>query len=200
VVNYNSLKFGAYDFDDAPTMSDSINTCTTMKQTTAMHESRLEKALRELLLQRSVAALGTVSSDGGPFVSMVPWAIESESADLILHVSALAAHTRQMQADPRVSLLVMAAPDPSTPVQALSRVTMSGLAQALGPQSASWLKAREAYLHRFPETESIMALPDFSFIAIHVLGARHVAGFGTARDVSREEMCRVLGHPSISQS
>ncbi len=183
-----------------------MQTKSIVPQDASPHASRLDKALRELLLQTPVATLGTVTPEGHPFVSMVPWAMdinaenapEGTSADLILHVSALASHTRHMQLNPRVSLLIMASPEPSTPVQALSRVTITGEARTLTPQSTAWIKAREAYLARFAETGPIMALPDFSFVAIHALGARHIAGFGAARDVSREDLCRLFERQHLS--
>ena len=44
------------------------------------HEPRLTVALRSLLQTQRVAALGTLDSDGFPFVSMVPFAVVPASA------------------------------------------------------------------------------------------------------------------------
>ena len=74
-----------------------------------MGEHSLTRALRELLLARRTAALGTLDEHGGVFVSMVPFAIDSTASELVLHVSSLAAHSGNMQRTPRVSLLVCAA-------------------------------------------------------------------------------------------
>ena len=42
-----------------------------------------------------------------PFVSMVAYAVEPQLHCVVIHVSGLAAHTRNLQARDRVSLMVM---------------------------------------------------------------------------------------------
>ena len=71
------------------------------------HESRLTIALRSLLQSQRVAALGTIDEAGAPYVSMVPYAMTPSLGCLVIHVSGLAAHSRNLQAMPNVSLLVM---------------------------------------------------------------------------------------------
>jgi putative heme iron utilization protein len=156
------------------------------------HESRLTQALRTLLTSQRVAALGTLDADGMPFVSMVPYALDQPSTQLVIHVSGLAAHTRNLQATPRVSLLVMQAEVVGAPVHALPRVTLDGLATVLELRSTPWDEARTAYLARFPEAEPITQLGDFMFVKIQILGARQVAGFGAARTLDATEMAGVL--------
>jgi putative heme iron utilization protein len=156
------------------------------------HESRLDRELRSLLLGQRVAALGTLCEDGAPLVSMVPYAIEPTQGCLVIHVSGLAAHTRNLQAAPAVSLLVMRAEVPGEPVHALPRVTLEGRAKPLVPASPDWQACRTAYLKRFPDAEPMTQLADFMFIAIHVGAARQVAGFGAARSIDEQELARVL--------
>ena len=157
------------------------------------HESRLTRELRALLNTQRVAALGTIDETGAPFVSFVPFAIEPQLHCLVIHVSGLAAHTRNLQARPRVSLLVMQSETPGEPVHALPRVTLEGLAKALEPNSQAWRVCRTAYLARFPEAEPMTQLGDFMFFAVQVTSARHVAGFGTARSIDEEEVRLALG-------
>ncbi len=158
------------------------------------HESRLTRELRLLLNAQRVAALGTLTDGGAPQVSMVPFAIEPGQACLVLHVSDLAAHTRNMQASPAVSLLVMQAEVAGEPVHALPRVTLDGQAEILVPDSPDWAACRGAYLARFPQAEPMTQLGDFMFVAVHPTHARHVAGFGAARSVDEPELAQVLGH------
>lgn len=158
-----------------------------------MGEHSLTGALRALLSSRRTAALGTRDASGEVFVSMVPFAIDPEAHELILHVSALAAHTGNLQRAPRVSLLVCAPEVTDGPVHALPRVTLDALALTAVPDSDEALSARQAYLHRFPEAEPMTALGDFRFVRLQLLGARQVAGFGAARSVDGEELARVLG-------
>lgn len=157
------------------------------------HEPRLTRELRALLHTQRVAALGTINQDGTAFVSMVPYALEPALACLVIHVSGLAAHTRNLLTRPQVSLLVMQAEVPHEPVHALPRVTLDALAQALEPASHAWQACRDAYLARFPEAEPMTQLADFQFLALEVKGARQIAGFGAARSIESDEIKLALG-------
>lgn len=156
------------------------------------HEPRLTSALRALLGTQRIAALGTLDAQGLPFVSMVPFAIEPVQGSVVLHVSGLALHTRNLQAAPQVSLMVMDAEKAGAPVHALARVTLTGNARALPPETPVWSAARAAYLARFPEAEPMTQLGDFLFVAITVDSARQVAGFGAARSLDAQDMAQVL--------
>ena len=156
------------------------------------HEPRLSIALRTLLQTQRVAALGTLNADGSPFVSMVPFAVAPASVQLVIHVSGLAAHTRNLQTTPHVSMLVMQAEVAGEPVHALARVSLEGVAAVLERDSAGWQQARDAYLARFPEAEPMTELGDFMFVGITVQGARQVAGFGAARSLDAETVAEVL--------
>jgi heme iron utilization protein len=159
------------------------------------HESRLTHALRELLNARRVGALGTLDARDPtqPFVSMVPFARLGAGACLVIHVSALAAHTRNLLAHPQVSLLVMAADTDGEPVHALPRVSFDAVAQLPEQGSPAWAAARSAYLARFPEAEPMTGLGDFSFVLLRPTAARQVAGFGAARSVDAAELAQLLG-------
>ncbi len=64
----------------------------------------LPDVLQQLIHGRMTGALGTLQQ-GVPFVSMVPYAVARDGS-FILHVSRLAAHTRDMLDNPEVSLLI----------------------------------------------------------------------------------------------
>ena len=156
------------------------------------HESRLTIELRALLHSQRVAALGTINDDGTPSVSMVPFAVDPGDGLLVIHVSSLAAHTGNLKARPNVSLLVTQSEVKGEPVHALPRVTLDGTAMELEPNSQAWVTCRSVYLERFSEAEYMTTLGDFTFIAIAIFGARHVAGFGAARSVDAEGFLLVL--------
>ena len=95
-------------------------------------------------------------------------------------VSRLAEHTRNMEADPRVSLLAHdAAPDP----QAGARVTFLGNAAPLEASDP----AAARYRHLFPDSERLLALGDFSFFALEPLAVRFIEGFGSIHWISAAE-------------
>ena len=156
------------------------------------HLPRLTLALHALLNKQRVAALGTCNEDGTPFVSMVPFAIDSAARAVVIHVSGLAPHTRNLQAMPQVSLLVMESEVPAASVHALPRVTLEGSARVVPQGDPAWTSVRSAYLERFPEAEPMTQLGDFMFIAITLSGARQVAGFGAARSVDATTLAKLL--------
>lgn len=161
------------------------------------HEPRLAAALRHLVHGRRTAALATLLRDAArtaaPQASFVPFAMDAAQGCFVLHVSARAAHTRQMQAHAAVALLIAAPEEAGQPVHALERVGIEGEARLLEPGSPAWASARDAYLARFPEAEFMTTLGDFRFVAIDPLAGRHIAGFGAARDVSRQELLALMG-------
>lgn len=135
--------------------------------------------LRRLLATRPVAALATLHG-GEPAVSMVPFVLPAGQTDLIIHVSALATHTRDMQAHAQVSLMVMAEAEAGTSPQALPRVILVAEARTLLRDSDEHAAAREAYLARFPDAAVTFELADFSLVALQPHSARLVAGFARA--------------------
>lgn len=156
------------------------------------HEPRLSQALRSLLHTTRVAALGTCNADGTPFVSMVPFAVAADIPAIVIHVSGLAPHTRNLQTAPAISLLITQAEVPGEGVHALPRVSLEGVARILEPESTDWARARYAYLNRFAEAEPMTQLGDFMFVALDITGARQVAGFGAARTLDAEAIRQVL--------
>lgn len=157
-----------------------------------MNSEQTQK-LRQLLDAQTIAALGTLQA-GEPFVSMVPFALLAGGI-FVIHVSALAAHTKNMLNSPRVSLLVMAPVTPDTTPQALARVTIQGDAERLAASSEGLLAAREAYLMRFPQVSDTVDSHDFSFFAVRPSTVRFVGGFGQAFTLRPEVLAGVLARP-----
>jgi putative heme iron utilization protein len=164
-----------------------------------LHLSKSDRDLLALLTARPVATLGTLDEAGLPALSMVPFAVfidvsedPAGQAALILHVSELAAHTRQMRREPRVALLVMAEDAAADTPQALPRASLSATARFLAPDSAAHTAAQAAYLARFPASELMTQLPDFQFVALTPTTVRHVAGFGAARSVDPADLARLI--------
>lgn len=159
------------------------------------HESRLDGALRQLLADCRVAALGTCTDTGEPFVSMVPFALVADGPWVVIHVSALAAHTRHLQARSEVSLLIAQAEVAGAPVHDLQRLTLQAQARVLEPEGldqAEWLACRAAYLSRFPEAAPMTELGDFRFVRLTPTQGRHIAGFGAARTLESEPLQSLL--------
>lgn len=150
--------------------------------------STARETLLDLVTSRNTAALGTLHH-GEPRVSMVPFAVLPDGKGVVIHVSRLAAHTADMLATPRVSLMVTAAERRDLPAQALPRVTIQGDARQLLDATAD---ARAAYLGRFPDAAAMFELADFSLFMIEPVSIRVISGFGEAATLSAGDFATVM--------
>jgi heme iron utilization protein len=135
-------------------------------------------AARRFLRRRRQGALCTLSRrfDGHPYGSVVPFVLDHAARPVIL-VSRLAEHTRNLESDPRVSLL---AHEAEHDVQAGARLTLVGDASP-GKEMAS---AR--YLSYVPGADRLLELGDFSFWTIAPRALRFIGGFGDLRWITTE--------------
>ena len=151
--------------------------------------AEMTEALARLLRSRTTAALGTLHA-GAPYVSMVPYAIAAEG--FLVHVSTLAAHTKDMLADARVSLLVAEAEGEAKSPLGLERVSVQATAEQVAAGAARLPEFRTAYLARFPDAGQMFGFADFSIFLIRPVSARFVAGFGQAHSLSAESLAQIL--------
>ena len=147
--------------------------------------------LSDLLSSRKVAALGTLH-DGAPYVSMVPFALLEDGSAFLIHVSELSAHTQDMLADPRVSLLIMESESAETLPQELARVTVLGRARQIDESAAEHAPAMARYLDRFPDSAPMFAFADFSLFAIRPETLRWIGGFAAAQSLTPEEFTEAV--------
>lgn len=136
---------------------------------------------RRMLRAHRYGALGTLSKkfDGHPFGSITPYLVDHDGSVLIL-ISTLAEHTKNIQHDPRVSLITHDQRDPH--IQTQGRVTVVGNAQP-EPNRA---QAGQRYLRYFPEAQTYFAMHDFSFYRIRPIAIRYIGGFGKIHWVNME--------------
>ena len=138
-----------------------------------------------------MASLGTLHK-GEPAVSMVPFTLLPQGNGVVIHVSSLATHTRDMLDHAGVSLLVIAPPAADVAAQATPRVAIAGRALPCPADDPDYPQARQAYLSRFPESEPMFGFGDFSIFVISVRSARLVSGFGQAASLTAEAFAEAL--------
>ena len=164
-----------------------------------MHlDPELTLLLRALLLGRGAGCLATLH-DGKPFASMVPFAATTAGGRLrlVVHVSGLATHTRDMRSTPDVCLMMMAPESEAVPPQALPRVSITGRAAFIGTDDPEHGVLAAAYLGKFPEAADLFQFADFSIVAIEPASARFVAGFARAMTLTPESLtAAVAGGPA----
>lgn len=108
--------------------------------------------------------------EGYPFASVSPFVLDDRGNPLIL-ISNLAEHTKNIDADSRVSLLVQPC---SEDLQAAGRVTLTGRATRLPDKNAF----ADRYLRYLPQARDYFAAHDFYFYRIAVENIRYIGGFG----------------------
>jgi putative heme iron utilization protein len=142
----------------------------------SLERARPADAVRRLLRSERQAVLSTVSvrRQGWPFASLAPYA-SSRQGELILLLSTLAQHTKNLAADSRACLFVQdrrAAADP----QAGARATLLGRVRRAAPEELDDVRAR--YLARHPQAEGYFAQHDFHLYLHSVDEVRFIFGFG----------------------
>ena len=150
-------------------------------------DSRSEKLLAHILQTTRIAALGTLR-DGSPQVSMVAFVSAQDFSSFFIHVSRLAQHTLDMQKDKRVSLLITESDDGRVDPQTLVRISIRALAELIHPGEPGYTPVKAMYLDRFPESRPLFDLEDFEFWRIVPKGARYIAGFARAYNLTPDAL------------
>ena len=128
----------------------------------------------------------------GPGVALVPYAIAPGTEGLLVLVSALSAHTRDLLADPHVALLIAEADHAGGPPHALARVSLQARAAAIARDAATFAAARDAYAARFPDMAMLFDLGDFTLFLLVPTAVRVVTGFAQARNLRADTLLRAL--------
>ncbi len=128
---------------------------------------------RQFLRSTHSGILSTHSAkfEGYPFGSVAPFVLDHDCLPVIL-ISNIAEHTKNIAANPKVSLVVFAGTED---LQANARLTLLGEAIRIDKKDAD-LRAR--YLRYIPQAAGYFDMHDFAFYRIRIAQARYIAGFG----------------------
>ena len=133
-------------------------------------------AAKKLLREGRSGALATLMPPSGdPYCSLVNVATAADGAPLLL-ISRLAVHTKNILADPRVSLMLDER-KPGDPLQG-ARVMLMGTAATSDDPGV-----RRRYLDRQPEADMFAGFADFAFYRMALKAVHLVAGFGRIVDL-----------------
>jgi putative heme iron utilization protein len=131
---------------------------------------------KKLMREARSGALATLMAvSGDPYCSLVNVAMAVDGTPLLL-ISRLALHTKNLLADPRVSLLLDER-KAGDPLEGARIMLMGTAAKTESPD------ARRRYLAYQPEAEMFAGFGDFAFYQINLKGAHLVAGFGRIVDL-----------------
>jgi putative heme iron utilization protein len=136
---------------------------------------------KKLMREARSGALATLMAvSGDPYCSLVNVAMAVDGTPLLL-ISRLALHTKNLLADPRVSLLLDER-KAGDPLEGARIMLMGTAAKTENPD------ARRRYLAYQPEAEMFAGFGDFAFYQINLKGAHLVAGFGRIVDLAPGEL------------
>ncbi len=146
-----------------------------MAQEEGARLSLAEKA-RTLMHVGRVGMLSTLSErhPDWPFGSVMPYGLDDQGRPTFL-ISALAMHTRNLQRDPRASLLVAAERVHADPLGS-ARLTLLGTVAEV--PDADLAAVREGYLQRHPQADGWVDFGDFGFYRMEIAEPYYVGGFG----------------------
>src|SRR5690348_8174338 len=125
-----------------------------MQPTVNFNPSRLAKSLLRRSRQGALASL--MAETGDPYCSLVNVASASDGSPILL-ISLLAVHTKNIIADPRVSLMLDERA-PGDPLEG-ARIMVGGRAEAAGGDERNGLRRR--YLNAHPSAQTFVDFKDF---------------------------------------
>ena len=133
---------------------------------------------------RSASVATIAPSDGWPIATRVGLAMFRD--DPLIVVSALAAHTAALRADPRCSVLIgeIGKGDPL----AHPRLTLRCRAAEISKGSEVYALARAGYLATNPKAQLYIDLGDFALMLLRIVDASYNAGFGKAYALAAADM------------
>ena len=147
-----------------------------MQPTADFDAGRLARSLLRRSRQGALATL--MPGSGDPYCSLVNLASHPDGSPILL-ISRLAVHTKNILADPRVSLMLDERAE-GDPLEG-SRIMLAGRAEEAGGEAVALLRRR--YLNAHPSAEAFVDFGDFSFFRIMPSGTHLVAGFGRILDL-----------------
>ena len=142
----------------------------------ANQERNFYSEAASLLATARAGTLATTTPAGLPHAALVTPAPDADGAPLLL-LSDLAAHTRNLRANPACALLITGAPVDENP-QTAPRLLLSGTARIITDAAAA--TARELFLRNHPYAGQYAGFADFNLWRVEVNDAHYVGGFAAA--------------------
>lgn len=133
---------------------------------------------RQVLRTARTAALATLDPQSGfPLATLTNIATDADGSPLFF-ASQLSLHTRNIEADARLSLLVSSL-GKGDPLANSARLSVVGRAQRCPDASA-----RRRFLARHPKAKLYADFPDFALYRVEVLGLHPNGGFARAGEIA----------------
>lgn len=155
------------DPGDAPSVPPPLTPIAEFARPSAAEEART------IAVSTNTGTLATLTSAGDPWASFVTYGLLGGAP--VLCVSNLAEHGRNLAADPRASIAIVA-PTTDTDPLASGRITLAGVVER--PAGDELAQARQAHLDAVPAAKYYLDYSDFTLWVLRVARVRWVGGYG----------------------
>ena len=154
-------------------------------------QSRLKAEIREFRDRARTLVLSTVDAEGNPNVSYAPFALREDGYYIL--VSELARHTRNLLANPKISLMMVEDEQGCHQLFARTRLTFDARPERVVRDTPEWQAGIAALTQRFGDTVTgLSELADFHLFRLVPVKGLFVKGFGQAFAVSGDDLVDVL--------
>ncbi|TRW88966.1 DUF2470 domain-containing protein [Mycolicibacterium sp. 018/SC-01/001] len=177
------------DPGDAPTIPPPLREPVNSARPSAAEEARTIAA------SMNSATLATLTAEGDPWASFVTYGLLDGAP--VLCVSNLAEHGRNLAADPRASLAIVAPATESDPL-ANARITIAGHVER--PTGAEQAAARDAHLTAVEAAKYYIDYSDFTLWVLRVARVRWVGGYGRMESTSGADYSAAQPDPVSPQA
>lgn len=164
------------DPGDAPSVPPALTPVVNDVRPTAAEEARTIAA------STNTGTLATLTATGDPWASLVTYGLHGGAP--VLCVSNLAEHGRNLTADQRASISIVAPATDSDPL-ANARITLAGVVEK--PTGAAHDAARQAHLDAVPAAKYYVDYSDFTLWVLRVDRVRWVGGYGRMDSASGQD-------------
>ena len=150
--------------------------------------SDLQQEVIDFRSKFKTVVLATVSSEGLPDASYTPYILD-DNGSILIFVSELAQHTKNLIDLPTISLLWIADEEHSRNLFARQRLTLQCTARELLRDTAQWDTALTRLQHVHGKTiEVLRSLPDFHLFTLEARHGNYVRGFAKAFTATGDEL------------
>lgn len=125
-----------------------------------------KSALRELFAGQRLAVLATREEGGHPYANLMAFAVSDDLKSLLLATSRSTRKYANLEADPRVALLVdNRAHEASDIHEAMAATVLGDAEEVVGAERDSLLRV---YLEKHPHLEAFASAPSCALFRVHV--------------------------------
>lgn len=136
--------------------------------------------------------ISTVSAQAIPNASYAPFVMD-DSKNIYIYVSGLSIHTKNIYANPHVSVLFIEDEAKSNLIFARRRLSFDCTATLIERETDKWNQIVEQFQRRFGEIiEVLRGLSDFRIFRLTPSEGRFVVGFGGAYHISSNNLHKLV--------